>query len=57
MNKELKKVINNIKARIDLNSMMIEVNEDSTLSTELKGENIALEYVLKLIHNEIEKKI
>lgn len=58
MNKELKKVIDHIKARINLNYLIIEVNEDNPqYKAELEGENIALEYVLKLISKEIEKKI
>jgi hypothetical protein len=58
MNKDLKKVIQTIKSRIELNSIIIEVNENNTeLITELKGENIALQYVLALISKEIEKNL
>lgn len=57
MTKELKKVIEHIKARMDLNYFIIEANEDNPLyQAELKGENIALEYVLTSISKKIEQK-
>ena len=54
MDKKLKKVIESIILRKNLNDIIIEVNEDNKeYVAELKGENIALDYVLEVINKEI----